>query len=88
MATAGELAALAVSNLGSHLDLAQLLAVQAYRKDQDPQTLAALFQAVTASPHLVRYFPAGGQVTALAGSADGHVAAAGTSDGLLLALGS
>jgi len=84
IATAGELAALASSNLNSRLDLAQLLAVQAYRMDPDSQTQAALFQAVTASPNLVRYLPVGVQVTALAGSADGHVVVAGTADGDLL----
>ena len=84
VATAGELAALALSNLNSHFDLAQLLAVRAYRMDQNPETMAALLQAATASPQLVRYFPAGVQVTAVAGSADGHVAAAGTADGRLL----
>lgn len=84
VATAGELAALASSNLNSQFDLAQLLAVQAYRMDPDSQTLAALFQAVTASPYLERYLPVGVQVTVLAGSADGDVVVAGTADGHLV----
>ena len=50
VATAGELAALSGVNLTTHFDLAQLLAVTAYTMDNDDQTQAALFQAVTASP--------------------------------------
>lgn len=85
-ATAGQLAALAVADLNTHIDLAQLFAVAAYRMKPDPQTLSALFQAVVASPHLERYLPlpAGSQVTVLAGSANGRIVAAGTDDGRLL----
>jgi WD40 repeat protein len=84
IATARELAALAVANLGTHLDLAQLFAVQAYKMDQDPQTRAALFQSMTASPHLARYLPAGARVTSLVGSLDGNIVVAGTADGHVL----
>ena len=85
-ATAGQLAALAVADLNTHIDLAQLFAVAAYRMKPDPQTLSALFQAVAASPHLERYLPlpTRSQVTALAGSANGRIVAAGTDDGRLL----
>ena len=67
IATARELAAVSGSLLGTHLDVAQLLAVAAYQTDRDPQTEGALMQAVAASPHLVRYLQAGATVTALAG---------------------
>jgi WD40 repeat protein len=81
IATSRELAALASSNLTTHLDVAQLLAVAAYRMDHNTQTEAAVWQAVAASPHLVRFLQAGDTVTALAGSADGNVVAAGTASG-------
>jgi hypothetical protein len=84
VAEARALAALAVANLGTHLDLAELFAVQAYRTDDDPQTRSALFQAVTASPGLQRYLPAGASVTTVTGSADGNVVLAGTADGHVL----
>ncbi len=84
VANARQLAALAVANLNDHIDLAQLFAVAAYQMDPDPQTRSALFQAVTASPHLARYLPVGSPVSVLAGSADGSIVAAGTDDGRLL----
>ena len=84
IATSRELAALSGNLLTRHLDLAELFAVEAYRLDPTPQALSALFQAVTASPHLVTYLPAGGQVSAAAGSADGRVIVAGRSDGTVL----
>jgi len=84
IATARQLAAESEALLTSHLDIAELLAVEAYRTDNDPQTRAALFAAVTASPALVRYLPTGGQVSAIAGSDNGQVAVAGTTDGRIL----
>jgi WD40 repeat protein len=84
VATARQLAALAVSNLGSHLDLAQLYAVAAYRMEDDPLTRSALFQAVTASRHLVRVLPVGAQAGAVAGAGTARVAVAGTGDGRLI----
>jgi hypothetical protein len=84
IAISREVAALSGNLLARHLDLAELFAVEAYRLDPSPQALAALFQAVTASPHLVTYLPAGGQVSATAGSADGRVIVAGRSDGTVL----
>jgi WD40 repeat protein len=81
---AGQLAAIAETLTGSHLDLAGLFAAQAYRLHPDAQTSAALFSAVTADPHLVRYLPASGTVSAVATSADGRTAVAGTVGGDLL----
>ena len=72
IATARELAAVSGSLLGTHLDVAQLLAVAAYQTDRDPQTEGALMQAVAASPHLVRYLQAGATVTALAAHRTGR----------------
>jgi WD40 repeat protein len=84
IATARQLAAESGALLTTNLDVAELLAVEAYRTDNDPQTRAALFAAVTASPSLARYMPAGGQVSAIAGSDNGQVAVAGTTNGRIL----
>ncbi|WP_249227807.1 WD40 repeat domain-containing protein [Kutzneria sp. CA-103260] len=84
VATARQLAALAVSDLSNHFDLAQLYAVAAYRMDDDAQTRSALFQAVTASPHLVRMLPIGAQMGVVAGASTARVVVAGTNDGRLL----
>jgi WD40 repeat protein len=84
VATSRELAALAENLRGSHLDLAELFAVEAYRLNPSPQALAALFQSVTAGPQLVTYLQASGTVSAVAGSADGQVIVVGLSDGSVL----
>jgi WD40 repeat protein len=81
---AGDLAAIAETLTSTHLDLAQLFAAEAYRLYPDPQTRAGLLSAVTADPQLVRYLPATGSVSALATSADGQTAVAGTSAGDVL----
>lgn len=81
IATARQLASVATGEFGSNLDVALLLAVQAVHTDPSPQTRSALLQAATASPALVRYVPAGGQVTALAGSGDRSTLVAGLQDG-------
>ena len=78
------MAAIAQTLTGSHLDLAELFAAEAYHMYQDPQTRAALFSAVAADPYLVRYLPATGSVSAVATSADGQTAVAGTSGGDVL----
>jgi WD40 repeat protein len=80
----GQLAAIADSLTGSHLDLAELFAAEAYKLYPDPQTRAALFKAVTADPHLVRYLQATGTVSAMASSADARTAVAGTTRGDVL----
>jgi hypothetical protein len=77
----GRLAALAVANVGPHLDVAQLLAVEATRLDNTPQARAALFQVATAMPDVAGFLQAGGNITALAVSADGRHIVAGTSEG-------
>jgi WD40 repeat protein len=84
VATARALASAAVANLGKRLDVAQLLAAEAYRLDPGSQSRAALFQAMTASPALVRYLQAGTEVSRVAASADGTVVVAGTADGRVL----
>lgn len=68
----------------TNLDTAMLLAVQAFRADANPQTRAALFNAVTSSPNLVRFLDAGGKVEALAGSAGGDNIVAGLANGRVL----
>ena len=85
VAQARQLAATSESLLDDNLDQAQLLAAQAYAMHADEQTRGALYRAVTASPHLVRYYEAGSTVTALRGSADGNVIVAGLDDGRVLA---
>ncbi len=82
VATAGQLAATAVSLTGSHPDLAQLFAAKAYQLDPgNPQTKAALFAAVQADPQVQRFVAAPGQVSAIASSADGRTVVAGTRNG-------
>ncbi len=84
IAESGQLAALAQSLTGSNIGLAELFAAEAYKLHADPQTRAALFDAVTADPHLVRYLQATGTVSALAASGDAGAAVAGTADGEVL----
>jgi WD40 repeat protein len=79
--TADRLANLSKSLLGSDVRLAQLFAVQAYRAVPDSQTKSALFNAVTTSPHLVRYLQAGDRISVVASSPDGRVALAGAENG-------
>ncbi|MFC4590133.1 TIR domain-containing protein [Sphaerisporangium corydalis] len=83
-ATGRGMAATAVAALSTRADQGQLLATEAFRMDRSPQTRSALFQAVAADPYLVAQTPTGGRVTALAGSADGRVAVAGTTGGRLI----
>jgi hypothetical protein len=80
-ATARGLASAAVANLRTDLALSQVLAAQAYRVEPNAQTRAALFSSLTAGPQLDRYVPVGGEVSALASSADGKIAVVGTEDG-------
>ncbi|WP_067479979.1 TIR domain-containing protein [Actinomadura hibisca] len=84
IAEARQLAAVSTTLLDDRLDLAQPMAVAAYRRDRNAETRAALLRSVLASPHLVRYLDAGDQVSALAGSADGRVIVAGTRGGDVL----
>ena len=81
---AGQLAAISESLTGSNMDLAELFAAEAYHIYPDAQTRAALFNAVTADPHLVRYLPATGSVSAVATSLGGNTAVAGTVGGDVL----
>ena len=82
--TASRLAGISGSLLDSNVGLAELLAVQAYHYEPNPQTRAALFQAVTASPHLVRSIQASGTISAIGTSANGHMLLAGMQDGKVL----
>jgi hypothetical protein len=79
-----QLAATATTLRDTDLDIAQLLAVQAYRTDPNEQTRTALFGAVTASPHLVRFLPASADVAALTASGDGAAVIAGLADGTVM----
>jgi len=84
VATSREIAALAIATLGTDTDVAELLAVAAYKMDRNPQTQAALVEAVMASPQLIRYLQTGAAVTCLAAAADGKAVAAGTANGELV----
>jgi WD40 repeat protein len=81
IATSRVLAEAAQADAGSNLSLAQLLAVEAYQLNPDASSRSALFQAVTASPALVRYLNAGSTVSGLTGSGNGHYIVAGTQGG-------
>ena len=83
LATARQLASLAQSLAPTRLDLAQLFAIEAVRMDPSPQTRAALALVSSSSPHLRRFLPAGGVVSALAAAADGSTVVAGTEAGVV-----
>ncbi|GAA3777077.1 hypothetical protein ACFS5L_34360 [Streptomyces phyllanthi] len=83
--TAARLADLSSTLIRSDVGLAQLFAAQAYHYDKTPETRAALFRSVTASPHRVTSLAAGGTVSATAASGDGHTIVAGTADGSVVA---
>jgi WD40 repeat protein len=81
IATARALAAAAEDDIGTNLGLAQVLAVEAYQLNPDAASRSALFQAVTATPALVRYLNADSTVSDLAGSGNGQAIVAGTQAG-------
>ncbi|MFE5994177.1 toll/interleukin-1 receptor domain-containing protein [Streptomyces sp. NPDC056453] len=81
LATARQLAATAVNLSGDDLDLASLLALQAYQVQDTPETLSALYQLTTASPHLVRFVRSDATVTALALTSSRKFTAVGTAKG-------
>lgn len=66
------------------LDAAMLLAVKGFDTDANSQTRAALFNAATSSPNLVRFLQASSKVTALAGATKGGDVLAGTATGEVL----
>lgn len=84
LAQSRQIATVSEQAAGSDLNIAMQLAVHAYRTEPNPQTRAALINASTASPRLVRFLDAGAAVTQLAGSSDGEVAVAGLADGRVL----
>lgn len=73
IALARQLAAQAITLADTDLQAASLLAVEAQRMHDDPQTQAALFQLATASPQLVRALPSSAGVEATAIAGDGTV---------------
>ncbi|MFG6202127.1 WD40 repeat domain-containing protein [Nonomuraea sp. JJY05] len=81
LTAAHRLAEVSQSLLGSDVGLAELFAVRAYRLHPDSLTRSALFQAVTASPHLAGSMQASGPVSALSSSADERVVLSGTKQG-------
>ncbi|PBC81233.1 WD40 repeat [Streptomyces sp. 2224.1] len=81
IATARQLAATALNLSGDDLEVASLLALQAYQVQKTPETLSALYRLTTQSPHLVRFVRGDGRVTALAHTALPRYMAAGTDKG-------
>jgi WD40 repeat protein len=84
LALSRQLASASQAAAATNLDVAMLLAVQAYREDANSETRAALFTAGTSSSHLVRFLDAGGKVEQVASSSDGHSVVAGLADGRVL----
>lgn len=71
----------AVNQLATGLDVAQLLAVEGFRHDDNLESRATLLRATLESPHLVRYLDAGAAVSVLTAPADGGTVVAGTEAG-------
>ncbi len=84
LALSRQLASASQAATPTNLDVAMLLAVQAYRQDANSETRAALFAAGTSSPHLVRFLDAGAKVEQVASSGDGRSVVAGLADGRVL----
>ncbi|WP_185832670.1 toll/interleukin-1 receptor domain-containing protein [Streptomyces sp. WAC 04229] len=81
IATARQLAATALNLSGDDLELASLLAVQAYRVQETPETVSALYRVSAASPRLTRFVRADDRVTALALSGSPRYVAVGSERG-------
>jgi WD40 repeat protein len=80
-ALARQVASAAVNDVAQRLDRSMLLAVEGYREENTPQARTALFQAVTASPQLVRFADNGTRTTALAAATDAAQVVTGGEDG-------
>ena len=81
IALSGELAAVSSAERTRALDVAGLLAVQAYAADPNARSRAALLGAATAAGQLVRYVPFPVQIQSVAASKDGRVVVVGLEDG-------
>ncbi len=81
LATARQISSTAVGNIGSRLDVAQLLAAEGYTRVPISQTSAALFQTAAVSPHLVRFADSGSPVSSLAAAPDAGIVYIGAEDG-------
>jgi WD40 repeat protein len=84
LALSRQLASASQATAMTNLNVAMLLAMQAYRQDANPETRAALFTADTSSPHLVRFLDAGAKVEQVTSSGDGRSVVAGLADGRVL----
>jgi WD40 repeat protein len=84
VALARQLAAQALALHGTDIQLASLLAVEAYRLNADEQTEAGLFQTATASPYLDRTMQADEPITKVTGATDASTILAGAASGAVL----
>ncbi|GIM89776.1 TIR domain-containing protein [Paractinoplanes toevensis] len=73
LAESRTLAMAAQSVAATRVDTAMLLSAQAMRRDPSLRTQSALFAAVTASPHLVRFVPQPAEVTGVAFAETGDI---------------
>ena len=81
LATARLLASTATGELDSDLSQAMLLAARSWTLDHTVEGRAALWQAATASPHLVRFVHLGATATSVAASTDGSAVVVGDAHG-------
>ncbi|MEV8510282.1 TIR domain-containing protein [Actinoplanes sp. NPDC051475] len=81
LAVSRQIAATSVQDIPRRLDKALLLAVAAHREQPTPQSRAALLEASSASPALVRFLHHDAEVTAAAVAPDGASVVTGTQAG-------
>jgi WD40 repeat protein len=81
IATARQLAGAAEASAAGRVDLARLLAAQAYRLQPDERSRAALLTATTAGAQVRRFVATTSPITGLATSSDGDEFVIGTADG-------
>jgi hypothetical protein len=84
LATVRQLAAVAVANVPTHLDVAQRVAAEAYHRQRTPEAESALLQAVTASPRLVRLAVDPSEITTLRPTTTAQIVVTGDAEGRVM----
>ncbi|WP_406218460.1 toll/interleukin-1 receptor domain-containing protein [Streptomyces decoyicus] len=87
LATSRQLAATALNLKDGNLQLASLLAIEAYRMQQSPEAIATLNRLSTDSPHLVSMVSSSKDISALAFSTDDKAVAVGDEGGAVAVRG-